>query len=1778
MAGPVANSSNFVSIEMTTPSPSNSETHLNRHQQPMSPLSPGLETPRITDRSQALRAKLTLLAAPDGPVSNAASKAINQWLQRRPGLDSHATLYLSTANGTHPDGMPGGMLYRYQASPSEPRAARCEAFYTTVPGVPLAALTVHPLAELRAGRGNPSAADVAPHLSDPPIGLLTGVWRSKAGNTFHLHNNAMHQMTGSGEWAPHPMPGDASRTAQMRMLGRQADGEVYAQLGDTLLKLVANGAEFVGKVAARVVVRVDEHGGPVLLRDGHLMLDAGVARPLALMRKNNAHYPWEPSPAHAKDFVTAGDRRLVVLDNKGRLYDVNGAGAGSGPIGAWRIDLPLPDDGRDWVVTALGQAGDASIHAIAQHRDGQRITLQRRPGAEAFEPAFMLDHAMLLVSRQGLHAPRDEDIESRVALDGHAELGKHGGMAFFRESSKHPWAALNGPDGKPLHDVDTVIASPFGFIDRKPAFASLRDPGSPSMAIVHLNLQGRTTFLPAEGGAASTPAGGPLTVVPAQVHALPTLLAAHDQPIGEFAVDKERQVFFLEKNGGSRKILTTRPGPSGAAAGLRDLNADQALVPLSLALALDNRPHVLHQGDNVVSLKRLDPVDGWQDVALVLPGLAPDVRMRQLRTSRTGQLEVRLASADDAAGGWHAVLPRLTMTDAAGGKQLAPARVVPLEALQPPAGDGQNAGTNAGTNAVINRQQASRLPLGNAFASLRTTLMGNQSTDPVTARSQWQSLTQTTADHTRKVLDSLANTVVDSARAFSNSLGFTAMPAPQFERLKRHFHEAQLAHAALPGDGAEAALAGAFRQAFAPPGGAPVSPSAGPSAPPPGGILRAAVIARGAGARVDMLASLLFDLRKVGIKDRALDPNLDPKPDLHSGANVSYQVADLWRSGTRMLGGQDDLLPGLRHAFDQLPLDAVDNLPGLGERERGLLIQVRGLLRDLEAGGARIPGAPDMARDDGADQARRDLRDPHAIRSANIARAHIQYTKLLAVNDVDELRALEAAQSRSAASGLGRLAKLGISSWNDLEALDDIVSTFRADMADPKSARRQQLLKSMGLPADARRDAMAARMVDLLQDLYNRSTFFSTTSDTKSVSVSIVSHRMQVLGYGAAPGVGGEHIHALGVERIGDSLEGDAGLVAFFVRHNKASMSLLASKGIDINPDKEGAQEDRTVAPFKDQLNKAARGIASFSLSAAGRLSVAAAMQHGVGAAVILSPETIPEFARLLFDSEQNDAAEVLAIGVNRGGIGLDLFETNLDVRGTVAVNANFAAQPKRSFGAPLPADPANPGVMGVAGVPEGRRGTWSANAGAAVTADFGLHWSEMELHLDHAWKEILGLEYQGRIDFNASLDAALNLASAFSAAIGKVAGDLDALIVPNMSNIRLGGVNLAMANGNYFGYMNPVLNGLKEVANRAAGMDGNLALAPATYKRTLDAEATTLVGPEQWRGMAARLRKAFPQATDLEFPAMSDDRHARIEDLLTRMQGWEALEIERDAAPDDQGWQALAREATGRAVLGGEAWRPTSEAARAEVVNELKLMQQQDGTALQNRAMLIPGARIEINTLGKGALDQLVAQAVGHWHLGAKMAEVDDARKQIPGLAGVLKTIKDNSENISQVRFVFEMRPQALRGLNDAMALQRKQLAAAGGGPALSAAEQRRLAMGWNEVMHKARSAPDLYRLAVIVPHNTDDNPSAVNVGMLGFSHGRTANAPHQLFQSEVQLRYDMYDRLVGAEILEGAARALDKDFEAMRREGVAPIAIPKPPLSDEHFAPPSPVGRRIV
>lgn len=195
---------------------------------------------------------------------------------------------------------------------------------------------------------------------------------------------------------------------------------------------------------------------------------------------------------------------------------------------------------------------------------------------------------------------------------------------------------------------------------------------------------------------------------------------------------------------------------------------------------------------------------------------------------------------------------------------------------------------------------------------------------------------------------------------------------------------------------------------------------------------------------------------------------------------------------------------------------------------------------------------------------------------------------------------------------------------------------------------------------------------------------------------------------------GREAIHALGVERIGDSKDGDAGLVAFFVRHAKATASATAGLGIDLKP-----------GPGTGGHVCGRPGVNSVcNLGRRGQSWRGGTYQHGVGAAVILSPDTIPEFARLLFDRYAGDTTRLLRAGVNDGAIGLDLFETNINA----SLNVNLTAQP---LAVRHPLGPKQPTAPGAAtGNP---RSAIAASVPFAMSAQIGVQWSQMELHLDHA-------------------------------------------------------------------------------------------------------------------------------------------------------------------------------------------------------------------------------------------------------------------------------------------------------------------------------------------------------------------------------------------------------------------------------------------------------------
>ncbi|PPU95624.1 transducer protein car [Xanthomonas hyacinthi] len=1640
-------------------------------------------------QTQATLAGRRARAHAGAPGARQLARALDAWLARRAKVHSESSLG------------DGGRLLRYVADARDPQAPRNEAFFTSCPGLLVAALTVDPELQVHAGPA-PTAERIAAQLAAPPIGLLTGIWQGADGCAFIERAGHLHLAGADGRWTP-LRPLGMDRAPALRMIGRQADGAVYVH--DSQLWRAQSAAASMAPIAAAPaagVLRIDASGTPLVLHDGVLspLADPAARRPLQLWRAVPGGNDFEPSPAQPVDLLPlpgASAHEALILDDKGRVYhaDLRGHGA----IQARRMHLPEGRRHQDgWAVTRMGLAVDGTVHLLLERQAGRRALLQRPPGTTEFRPAYLLDQPLLLIHAEGLHAPAESAVRAHVLLDGHARLGHVDGVLHYQPAPEQAWDRLTLRNGEPLTGVDALLTSPFGFVDRRPAFALLDE----QRRLVELNLGGRTTWLPANAEP-SHPSGGPLAIAPDQLHVDATQIASFDAPVKQLAVHADRSVAVLSAS--DTLHLIRRGHPAHELKGLHR--------PMAIAIGLDDSLHALDRADDGrIRLLQHVADDAWREMPLALPAAA---RPTSLRSTRSGQLQLQL---DDR---WHALLPPMTAAD--GTRQAS--RVAP----EPAQDESAAPGTQSGTNAILNAQQASRIRTQHHDASVTTTLLGATSTDPLSARSTVQVFAETAKAQAGSMARTLGNASLSAGRAMAQTVGIAVPQTAQDRRLLRFRDEAQRTHAGASRLLPELAILAEVRVASAV-GPQPVRPVE----------LSAAQCDRLLQMREAELGALLRDLRKIGIRERAIAPDFSWPADGTAAARAStasYRAAELWRRARSVASAaidrvavrdRNDVLPAVDDCLQALAAAATGRPATLSVQEAGLLLELGKVSRRLRAAGVVLPADALGASGGGG--------APHALRTACVLGSLVEYDALLRT---DNAQALRQAEDRQQASALRPLSKLGLSSWQELEAFDDVVTTFREQVAAPGTARRLQLLKSLGLPRDAAPDEMAARMADLLQDLFNRSTFFSVASTAAEVRGSI-GYPLWTQINPVSLGVGGEAIHALGVERIGDSKDTDAGLVAFFVRHAKASVSGTSGVKIDFDP-------DFTSLPL--YASKSSGATAALSWGGAGSLGMAGTYQHGVGAAVILAPSTIPEFARLLFDRHDADTTKLLRAGVHQGSIGLDLFETNLSATATLSLPTAGAAY-SRTYGTQKPApDSAHPAAPSAGN----RRSTAAASATAGATWQAGVHWNEMELHLDHAWTDIIGLEFQGRADF--SIDAGINLTAGagVASAFGTVFRHLISALT-GAGNLQLAGIRATSGDVQL-----PLDAALGDTP------DG-MALGTASYKRTLDAKAASPITAASWEQMAGFLAKAFPEGAaeldSLDYPPTPSERIAFLQHAILRIQGERAHAIEaRDVL--DGATLRLQRQQAQAATLAaaGSLWHSRSESARADLLQMLHEMRLEETLAAQHRARLIPGARLELNLFGRESLDAIVTHALGHVGLGSQIGDVAALRRQVPGLNEVLRRFKD-IPNVNQVRFIFEMRPQALTAINDALAAKAgEQQAAALGAPVAAG-------MDWHAVLDKTRKSPDLYRLAAIAVHNTDANPVAHRVGLPFINLSTSAGTSHQLFEAEIQFRYGLYDRIQGAEVLEAGSRALQPSLplDGVRMIGRQGIA------RSSQFGPPSP------
>lgn len=280
------------------------------------------------------------------------------------------------------------------------------------------------------------------------------------------------------------------------------------------------------------------------------------------------------------------------------------------------------------------------------------------------------------------------------------------------------------------------------------------------------------------------------------------------------------------------------------------------------------------------------------------------------------------------------------------------------------------------------------------------------------------------------------------------------------------------------------------------------------------------------------------------------------------------------------------------------------------------------------------------------------------------------------------------------------------------------------------------------------------------------------------------------------------------------------------------------------------------------------------------------------------------------------------------------------------------------------------------------------------------------------------------------------------------------------------------------------------------------------SFKRTLDWQTATQVEPKAWQDLAAQAKATFP---------------SQVMGHLNGVGFKEVIAANLEAARTT--------------------WGARSEHERAAFVNRAEQMLLQDALAERGRAMLLPGAKIEINIPNVGALEDGRKGSSAHRSLGGVMESSLHAREAIPGLANAMRAMA-KLEGTNDTRFVFQMDPAFINAVN------RQMLEGT---------------LSWEELNTLARTMPAPYRLTEICAKNSDANRSAFSFNPLPVvAFNDSAEASQSLFTAEAHLRYGLDGRIVGCDLLPGAQRAVGDQplFRAFAREGVHPVRADARPL----------------
>lgn len=1244
----------------------------------------------------------------------------------------------------------------------------------------------------------------------PPIGLLANLGGSPDGALWREHHGQLYRWDmRQAQWKPHPLPDKGE--APITLLGRQLDGEAWARAGSKLLKLDAGGvqAHEVAGLERFPVVRMDAAGKPLAL-DGQGQL-------------------WRPDRPGA----VARPIRLQLADGRPAFEPVQ-LGKLDQPVTRARAqDFALAPDGRTLFVRDqqghLYQGDLRAAQAPSGEIDVKRIACPvRMPG-----------------SNEGW------GVEALATGPGPSGEGAALHAVFRSSEGQRVSAAWDGQQWQPQWHVEQPLL-----------LVSERGLQAPPMQTVCAYNDGAMLGISATGAACQKDGAGhwrPLL----QADGTP-LEGLRDLKLGPLGLSDAKPVYALQadSDGGSRLLalelggnmarLPARPGVAVAAVPAQRYVSQAKVLAVSSTpmrdFAVDGEGVAYHLTEDHALVRT--PPGGQPQRLPVLPGQAqldqiavssdkhqvfalargplgdedPQQRLSLLRYDHASatwadcRVDLSALDPETARLGISRLGTLQLTTELARGEQRTHRIVPPLGAqktyrlLTTGAAEPTVSQALAGT-----RPKRVRIPGTGVVATLHRTAGG------VTERVQSNFLTA--AGHVKRTLASPKGAV---NRVMEHLRGRSDMAAEYLDMKAIHLELDLLLHSKgwpLP----PAAMVSCF-----------VAPA-----------VSEATAQACAALRGDAIDRMLGALQQIGVAAGVLGPDLtvdaaaakrkkrrrdaakpDPKdllPKLHD-----WLAEFVFRAGAQADPSPETLAKTPAPVLDPARLEGMH--------------RVVELMQTLREHGVKLP-APDLT-------GHRDTRDRFAILTGAIGRHLLTLERATRLVTLPQTVAVAGAGSAAEALQRGvdndkvlRLARFGFGNWHDAEAFWETAQAFKREVMKPRSPFNRKFAESHAVRDAASPAEMAVKFAEAMKGLSNRSTLFGIESKGASAGVTTagaVLPQKRVGAFGFAV-LGVDRTTMVGVERTADKLA-EGPLVAFFVRQSNKGLTMGGGIGLDFKP-------LRKVLGFRLQ----------------GGAQASASLMHGKGAAMLVAPDDIDEFARRLFDPANRDPGRLLELGLNQGAIGLDMREQQLNLSANAGGLGGYADRIPGFGPVHKHADGSTTSAFQQTGLQRGMVG---------VNLNWGVR--DFFLKLQHAWEPISGYEYQGGRGWAANAFASLVQQGGLLPHVS----DAFTLVLRSL-NITLLGAGVELS-----------------------GVE--------SFKRTLDWKTAGRVTPQAWSQLAALAREVFPSQAIGHFdgPHLKAMIAATLEDAKST---WAARTEHERAAFIDRAEQLLLQDRlaeSGRAML----------------------------------------------------------------------------------------------------------------------------------------------------------------------------------------------------------------------------------------------------------------------